>query len=168
MKVLFLDFDGVLNSETYQMILLNKGLKWTDQFGPVFDPEAVKNLGRIVEAIPGLRIMVTSSWKIGHDNSWLRSLWKKRDMPGSAVVLPDYVPIMANMDITEDNIAILAGKGYEIQHWLDMNATENCRYVIVDDMDNFLPEQIPYLVQTNPWVGLTEENACKVIKLLTE
>ena len=39
-------------------------------------------------------------------------------------------------------------------------------YVILDDDNDMLPEQMPNLIQTDPTVGLTEERADKVIELL--
>ena len=38
--------------------------------------------------------------------------------------------------------------------------------VIIDDYDDFLREQIPFFVQTNPDIGLTQEDAQKAITIL--
>ena len=43
-KILFLDFDGVLNTEFYHDLLLSQGKQWQDEHGAFFDPEAVKQL----------------------------------------------------------------------------------------------------------------------------
>ena len=48
--VIFLDFDGVLNTEQYQARLAIEGKPKKDAWGPLFDPRAVANLQKIVEA----------------------------------------------------------------------------------------------------------------------
>jgi|GEM_PF-6550758 len=37
-KILFLDFDGVLNTEYYQGLLQYRGKPWQDEHGTLFDP----------------------------------------------------------------------------------------------------------------------------------
>ena len=39
-------------------------------------------------------------------------------------------------------------------------------YAIIDDMDNMLPEQQSHFVKTNPEVGITAEDADKIITIL--
>lgn len=61
-KIIFLDFDGVLNTEHYQNLLQLQGKPWQDEYGAFFDPNAVKQLKRIIDAT-GADIVVESSWK---------------------------------------------------------------------------------------------------------
>lgn len=49
-KIIFLDFDGVLNTEHYQNYLMYQRLPWQDKHGAFFDPETVRQLKRIVDA----------------------------------------------------------------------------------------------------------------------
>lgn len=49
-KIIFLDFDGVLNTEHYQNNLMYQRLPWQDKHGAFFGPEAVRQLKRIVDA----------------------------------------------------------------------------------------------------------------------
>ena len=168
MKILFLDFDGVLNTDSYRRKLLENGKMISDNFGPLFDPAATDNLKKIVDAVPGLVIMITSSWKVTHDFSWFKELWSQRNMPGQIRLLPDYVPEIDFSQVNEEDIYLLSGKGYEIKHWLEMSAPDNCKFAILDDMSIFLPEQLPYLVQTDPLYGITEKEVRKVVELLTK
>ena len=41
-KYLFLDFDGVLNTEHYQNLLYHEGKALQDEYGAYFDPESVE------------------------------------------------------------------------------------------------------------------------------
>lgn len=43
-KIIFLDFDGVLNTEYHQRLLQYEGKVWQDKHGACFDPKAVKQL----------------------------------------------------------------------------------------------------------------------------
>ena len=50
-KIIFLDIDGVLNTEHYQGLLQYQGKPWQDEYGAFFDPNAVKQLKRIIDAM---------------------------------------------------------------------------------------------------------------------
>ena len=41
-KIIFLDFDGVLNTEHYQNLLYHEGKALQDEYGAYFDPESVE------------------------------------------------------------------------------------------------------------------------------
>lgn len=44
MKIIFLDFDGVMGTARYELILRMLGCPSVDAYGTVFDPECVWNL----------------------------------------------------------------------------------------------------------------------------
>ena len=166
-KVLFLDFDGVLNTEKYQAELRAAGNSGCDDFGQLFDPEAVENLKMILDAVPNVLLVINSSWKLEGLNL-MKALWKARELPGSIHdITPDYVPDLLSIDLESyENIALLAGKGNEVKQWLSNNAPEGCSYVILDDVPDFLPEQEEHLICVNPITGITMEDAMKAISLL--
>lgn len=167
MKVVFLDFDGVLNTENYQAKLRQEGKPQWDNFGQIFDPEAVENLKMILDTVPDVLLVINSSWKLVGMNT-VKAMWKARHLPGKIhSATPDYVPDLTSIDLDDyDNIAMLAGKGNEINQWLEQNAPKGCAYVILDDLPDFLPEQEEHLICTDPSVGITMENAIEAISLL--
>lgn len=59
---MFLDIDGVLNTERHQNHCKMEGIPPVDEFGYAFDAEAVDNLAAILTAT-GAEIVVSSSWK---------------------------------------------------------------------------------------------------------
>jgi ATP-dependent Clp protease ATP-binding subunit ClpX len=63
MKYIFLDFDGVLNTEKHQEFLRSYNQKTFDSYGPLFDPSAVECLSSIVTNVSDARIVIISSWK---------------------------------------------------------------------------------------------------------
>lgn len=168
-KVLFLDFDGVLNTENYQAELRSNGKNGWDEFGQLFDPAAVANLKMVLDAVPDVLLVINSSWKLeGLD--MVQAMWKERNLPGKIhSATPDYVPDLSDIDLDDyENIVTLAGKGNEVKQWLSLNAPEGCQYVIFDDMPDFLPEQEEHLVCINPVTGITTEDAIKAINLLRQ
>jgi hypothetical protein len=157
-RYIFLDFDGVISTDRNNLGRKDLGLPVRDELGPLFDANAVDNLNRLVDATDA-DIIITSSWKyLGFDAMW--ELWKRRSMPG---FLRGITP-----DVTG---GYMFKRGMEIARWLHDNTCDDpqsYRYVIVDDGDDFLPEQIPFAVFTNPRIGLSAEDADRAIAILTE
>ena len=151
-KILILDFDGVLNTEHYQGLLQYQGKPWQDEYGAFFDPKAVKQLKIIIDATDA-DIVVESSWKyLGLDA--MKELWKVRNLPGTII------------DITPSLLG--KNKGVEIASWLSKYAKQDIRYVIIDDEYVILDSQLPYFILTNPYEGITEEQANRAISMLNE
>lgn len=166
-KILFLDIDGVLNSERYHDYCYEKGLASDEKFGYPFDPEAVANLARIIDET-GADIVISSSWKFWGLSTMI-DLWKERVLPGKIVsITPNTMSdeMLLNVDLTD--WASMAGKGHEIKEWLSKKGKNVEQYAILDDADDMLPEQQSHFVQTNPKVGITEEDAKKIIAILNE
>ena len=63
-KYIFLDFDGVLNTENYQAQLLAEGKPGWDDYGLLFAPAAIANLKHILDAVPDVRVVVVSSFPL--------------------------------------------------------------------------------------------------------
>lgn len=168
-KVIFLDFDGVLNTEKYQAKLHVDKKRSFDQYGPLFDPEAVYNLRRILESIPDAIIVISSSWKL-EGLQRMRDMWRFRNLPGSVYdVTPDYMSPEWQIDPElADDYSILVGRGNEVRQWLKENAPEGCRYVIFDDLPDFLPEQNGHLITTSPYIGLSEDDANLAIRMFRD
>ncbi len=161
-KIIFLDFDGVLNTEHYQGLLRYQGEPWQDEHGAFFDPNAVKQLRRIIDAT-GADIVIESSWKyLGLDA--MKELWKVRNLPGRVIdITPSSVSdeyLLKNLDAT-----MIHCKGMEIASWLSEQA-EDIRYAIIDDEYVILDSQLPHFILTNPYEGITEEQTNRAISIL--
>lgn len=170
LKVMFLDFDGVLNTDSYQVFLRTHGKPGWDDYGQLFDPEAVANLKLILDTVPDVRIVVESSWKAqGLDE--LRLMWKERNLPGEIYdVTPDiFSEDLLTIDLSNpDNISKVEGlgKGREISAWLKKNGWQDCRYVILDDAASFSGELASHHILIGHDLGITREDAMKVITYL--
>lgn len=128
-KYLFLDFDGVLNTEQYQAELAIQGKSGKDIYGPLFDYRTVSQLKYILD-MTDAKIIVTSSWRFIHRLKVLQEMWANRGMPGELyATLPTEISSKS--------------RGEEITTW--MVGRDN-RYVILDDEYDFDISQEKYLI----------------------
>ena len=158
-KVIFLDIDGVLSPRWWNSD------KQSDNYGCLFDAKAVANFAKIIEKT-GAEIVISSSWKdMGLVE--LQNMWRDRGLPGKIVdITPDYMSDELLLKEDSSNMDYLYERGSEIQGWLLLHGDDVSRYVIIDDMDDILPEQQSHFVQTDPEVGITNEDVKKVVHLL--
>ena len=162
-KVIFLDIDGVLNTGWCYTQMDRNTPK--DKYGYAFDPKSVANLKKILEET-GADIVISSSWK-SLGLSELEEMWQNRGLPGKLIgITPNSVSdeMLLNADL--DHMEIFSIRGMEIKEWLDKHGKKVSHYVIIDDMDSFLSSQQSHFVQTDPEVGITNEDVKKVVHLL--
>ena len=150
-RIIFLDFNGVLATDNYDDLLIEKKESLRDLFGRKFDPCCVAALKRIVETTDA-EIVITSSWRQYLNLFGLRLLWIIRRMPGR---------VMGCTPAVSDN------RGLEIQHWLSVHRGITS-YVILDDMDQrqFEECQTRNLVTCNHYAGLSKNDALTAIQIL--
>lgn len=162
MKIIFLDFDGVLQIEDFsdpwpgQTQRLD-GYTDRDRFGLLFDAACVQRLLRLIEAT-GAGVVINSAWRYEGLQA-MQALWQERGMPG---VLLDVTPHEGNLDpVTFDPLS----KGYPVQRWLEAHPTEH--YVIIDDTDDFFPTQRNRLVLTDYDIGFSEADLERALGVMS-
>jgi hypothetical protein len=140
MKIIFLDFDGVLNS-------LDEVIHSGCMGG--LTPLHKKHI-KVCEYIikhTQAKIIVTSTWRIGRTTEQLQTL------------LPT-LPIIGKTDK-------LGGKrGTEIQKWSDDNKKLNVENFVILDDDTDMEHLMEHLIKTSFDYGLTYIEAIKVIEKL--
>lgn len=162
-KIIFLDIDGVLNTSWWHSQFGT--IKPKDRFGYPFDPNSCANLAKIVKET-GADIVISSSWKCW-GLSVLKEMWRDRKLPGRLIdITPNSVSDEMLLTANLDEIEMFHIRGAEIKEWLLTKGQNVSHYVIIDDMDNFLPEQQTHFVWTNPDVGITKEDAEQAIMIL--
>jgi hypothetical protein len=172
--LVFLDFDGVLNTERHFAELKGKGLPFKDKYGPKFDLIAVENLKKIIDTTEA-RIVVSSSWRyMGLGD--LQRMWNDRDLPGKIVgITPLHMDDdkLLETDLSElDEITadmFCSSRGNEIKAYFEevlRVVADTRRYVILDDLKDVLPEQEDHFIRINPIVGITEKDAERAIEIL--
>lgn len=161
-KVIFLDFDGVMNTERYIAERRRNGLPVSDRYGYLFDPEAVENLRRIIDAT-GAAVVISSSWRLEGEER-MRAMWYERAQPGQLIGVTGQSP-HANFPMSAGETAGTA-KGEEIRSWLKEHTSKPYHYVIFDDEADIRPEQRSHFIQTDPRIGITRTDAERAIQIL--
>ena len=154
LKIIFLDFDGVLDTAFYDSYLEQHNMPSCDESGrPIFDPVCIGYLKQIVETT-NAQIVVSSDWKYYDSLEDLRKMWESRQMYGN---LFDVAP---NLKIS---------RGAEICGWINGKANIS-NYVIIDDLgfENFNEDQLDYLVTVNPFYGIDDVICQRAIEILNK
>ena len=139
MKVIFLDFDGVITTPHSHWHI---------------DRSKVKLVKKICNET-GARVVVSSSWRPRLDQSQSKiDAWKERRLPKE---LGDLV-----IGVTP---SIGGARGCEIKAWLEHHPGIE-EYVILNDDDDMLEEQLFRFVETDFVCGLTNREADLCISIL--
>lgn len=149
MKVVFLDFDGVLNSRKY--------IRECGYYGVVIDPERLNMVKQIIDATSA-KIVLSTSW---------REHWDK-DMALCGQVGKEINDIFARFGLSVFDKTEFIGRSreMEIEMWLE-NHPETENFVVLDD--RFLDSQSlrNHFVKTDNYRdGIDENNVKQAIEIL--
>lgn len=166
MKLLFLDFDGVMNDHTK----LPSGYSGIQH-------DKVPHLNKILDSVPDVQIVVSSAWRYhilngemtltGFMGMLLVHGIKCRDRlyghtKADGELIQDEP---GNFDVEAWSRAGLKWRASQIQDFItEFMRTEGHfpEFAVLDD----LPIDVGHLVQTDPAIGITEEHADRVIAIL--
>lgn len=158
MNYIFLDIDGVLNSQDYVLSHIDEDCR--------IDKSKVKLLAKLVKKYDA-RIILSSSWRIRFEDNG--EISKSNH---SAAVLLKTLFNQYNIDIfgkTKNGIGNngkdiwyydQGQRAEEIREYINTNLTENDNYIIFDDEDygKTLKEFGKHFIQTTWQKGLTEKS----------
>ena len=176
MKVLFLDIDGVLNSENWfvyriycvknNMVNILMNFVDTDDRNikhklTMLDDRAIANLNRIIEET-GCKVVLSSSWRSPSEseNIFTQDLLK---LKGFKYEFYDVTPRLWFSDFT-------TRRGEEINVWLDKESEKHEieSFVILDDDSDMLPEQMNNFIHVDGQVGLVDKDVFAAIEILNK
>ena len=146
-KIMFLDVDGVLNSEVYYKSTSHSENDWSR-----FDPISVERIKKLVEEF-SLQIVISSTWRYGAVDRLMHEL--KNSKLIEYLYHDWFTPVIHP-----------AHRGMEIKLWLDLHP-EVKDYIIIDDDENMLEEQMSRFVKTGLHEGMTEEHFNRVRAILS-
>lgn len=160
MRVLFLDFDGVLNSASTWR---SRPDGWEGQWEgnreiPLsmlrihLDPEKVRILNGVLSDT-GSVVVLSTSWRNWPEQDYVREKLNESGFSGTIV------------GATPGWLGPGKRRGDEIQAWLDQNQGEVESFAVLDDSDD-MGSLMPYLVYVDPLTGLTEEYVPRLVELL--
>jgi len=157
MRLIFLDFDGVLNSQLWYV--RTKGSRGRDDL----DRDAIGFLNNLI-AETGAKVVVSSTWRLGRSVEELQEILDRNGFKGEVVGKtkdlrygPDGDCVLRGNEILcwmKDNPEILG-----VAYW-DYND-----YVILDDDSDMLYWQKDNYIHVDPYVGLTPNVVFKAKKI---
>jgi hypothetical protein len=160
MKIVFLDFDGVLNhigskivdkmflpefAHGWRFIWIEK--KQTEIFAKLFEYEGLEDA----------KIVVSSTWRESWNLDQLRQ------------ILDWAVPGLGARIIGTTSTNRYPGnyqRGEQIAEWVYDKVKQGDSYVIIDDIDEFLKGQHPRFVHTDYEVGITDLDVARAAAIL--
>lgn len=150
MNVLFLDYDGVVNTPMWNDSGTHCGYAIRDK---VNNFQAVQWVSELCQKYD-LKIVVTSTWRFDPN-------YKEALINGGLRSDIEIIGRTNNLNKAgERNI-----RGKEIKEWLDSHKDVK-KYIIIDDDRDFLKDQLPFLVKTWSDVGFTHREFAKACSLL--
>lgn len=153
MKIIFLDIDGVLNSESWYESSRYRALQKDNFIEENFDPECWKYVEKLINET-GAKIVLSSSWRLYDKQSTIK------EYTGTA-----FQPIIDHLyDVTPGMMQRC--RGIEIKRYLMSLSEQPESYVILDDDRDMLESQRPYFVHINDETGITENDYKKALKIL--
>jgi len=168
MRVIFLDFDGVLNSHQSFNFWHNKRdqAKWENEMyedwkgslkeylAMEFDPIALNNMEDLIRKVPDLKVVVSSTWRLGETVESLQKILAPAKLLSAAVI--DVTPRFPGKP-----------RGEEIQDWLNRHP-EVTDYVIIDDDSDMLESQKKNFVHTSTLHGFQYGDKLWAMRILGE
>ena len=163
-RVVFLDFDGVLNSHAFWERRAVSTAPKTDRWEDDIDPEAVARVERLC-AESDAHVVVSSTWRLSHTKLALQELLRKKGFTREVLgTTPDYT-----MRNRPGGLWLANERGHEIQGWLDDNARSgSCdvvSFVILDD-DSDMAHLKPRHVKIDVTVGFTDADVERAAEIL--
>ena len=175
MKIIFLDFDGVLNSERF----MDEQELW-DHAQPetMVDANAVKKLNEIIEATQA-KVVISSSWRYFLELDKIVEILNSKGFSGEVIGRtkfpwinkPHMMHIQPKVFDTEHYRrfrAFYTNRGHEIQDWLDTNSELPIEKILILDDNNDMEHLLPNLVRTTWLEGMSDVHVAKAIRHLNE
>ena len=156
MRVLFLDFDGVINNSRTWSEFNREG---DGVYVIPTAPECIDRLNRLI-AETGAKVVISSSWRLFARYQDLGPALTRCGLVADVIgETPDLVNDAAWLDAWRNREGApfhyeRLERGWEIREWLKRNPGVQ-EFVILDDCSD-MAELKPYLVHTDPIVGLDD------------
>ena len=150
MKLIFLDFDGVITT---------KFSNWN------IDSEKCKLIKELCDKT-GAKIVISSSWR-QYSLQFTIETYKLENW----ILTPYLVGITKDIEIlypslAHANISCMPIRGLEINMYLEESKDRIDNYCIIDDGLDFLYIQKDHIVRTQTYLGVQENDIEKAIKIL--
>lgn len=159
-KVIFLDIDGVLNSQIFYTERNQEKREKNSPFGANIDERCVGYLNQLI-ADTGAKVVISSTWRID-GLEYCKSHLEAKGFKGEIIGITPHLRHLGGF------------RGNEIHQWISENAEMLCgsrvngdykEYVIFDDDSDMLYWQRNNYIQVDAYCGLTP-NQCYRAKFI--
>lgn len=154
-KIIFLDFDGVITTGKN---------KWR------LDPSKLELLKQIIDSDDNIKLVISSSWRQNTLEDTLRFLVDcERNKYLDNIKFPfidKIIGITERLRPKKYSYMDETRRGKEIKKYLEDNNLLNVPYVILDDIPQFLEEQMSHYIWTDWEYGLSNKDVKEAIKIL--
>jgi hypothetical protein len=159
-KIIFLDIDGVLNSNSF---FQSDEYEKLDRWVSMIDEKAVELLNDLIKET-NAKIVISSTWRKSLNKEELLEILKSK---GFEYDILDYTPYLVFRDL--DYVKGSVPRGCEIQAWLNHNYShpDSVNYIIFDDDSDMLLSQTQRFIWVDGWHGLTPNLTYKAKRILT-
>lgn len=174
-KIIFLDVDGVLNHNAWFNWVHNHSEFLKEGGHRHIDPRSVERIIEICDKT-GAGIVMSSSWRLWEFYQTIKNLNRIRDLR------PILERLVGITERTEDRFRgkeiadflercksgdFMTKLGYNLKK-ADIEFSKNPKYLILDDDNDMLDEQLDYFIHTDDRVGISIKDIEKSIKILNE
>lgn len=154
MNVIFLDIDGVLNSN-----LWNENHQKEIKEGTLIDRNLVSLLGMLVRTT-NAKIVLSSGWRFWFDEKKvpIRTETERlvEFLSSENISIYDFTPDLTTEEIRK-SLKFSLVKAQEILKWIELHEEVN-QWIVLDDLDLHNSIVSEHQIQTNPEIGLTRED----------
>lgn len=152
MKIIFLDVDGVLNSDEYIDNLVSQNKPPLTQW--IIDPSALLRFNLLC-SVSKAEVVMSSTWRLHKDKESMTYFFRSVGYTGPDIL--DYTPNLPR------RMSEFIPRHCEIEAWLENKPIiEN--FVILDDVESAEIEH--HFVHTSYKIGLTDEDVQKSLNIL--
>lgn len=154
MKVIFLDFDGVLNSAA-SFVMENRRRKKDKRIktplNQTLDRVCASNFQYILDQVPDAKIVISSAWRTFYKMAWLKKKLREYGIDSSRV-------------IGKTGVLFSGWRGREISDWLE-DHPEVTEYIVLDDNSLVTETHNKRFIKTTWATGLTLPHVYEALKL---
>lgn len=164
MKIIFLDFDGVLNHQEFyrrRETEINNGAPKLERPYSEIDPECIKLLNTLIEQT-GANVVISSSWRV-EGLEYCKDILSYHGFKGEIIGLTPYYRWEMSV------------RGNEIMGWINDNEEilgknyfDYTDYVILDDDTDMLYSQRNNFIHIDYLFGITNDTINQAIKILNK
>lgn len=161
MRIVFLDFDGVLNSEAYMHRIwkerkAGKAVTFMHRHTDEICPEMAQRVLSICEQADA-SVVISSSWRLLHTMEEIKAMLTEVGAGALAARIIGRTPSPKRLR---------SMRGDEIDQWLKEFGDPVTAFVILDDDSDMLNSQKPMFVQTHWQTGIMDHHVEQAVGIL--